>query len=401
MKRRSILHLLAVLLVLTPGIEASAQDDKPQAAPVLGFEELFTAGTLLESSKEFQAAQEEGATLTQKRTALESKPVTEALRLLRVWLNKQGNTVKAGVLVDAPFANLRQFRQLGRALGIEQYVSLANGRVGDAIDSARDGLRFSHVLKPNQYVVWLYSSAIDSNMAISMGRHIEQFSHRDADRLTALAKDWLSTPDLAEVTLEVERNVVLRNYRKQKEQREQEAENAGGTPDDEPDKAVPPELAKLSTAEIKEAQERIPVHLNALFARLQMELKKPYWEVETPAAPPTPKTVSERLAEPFVQMLEATTRSLLMARARQQAYARLLACHAAILRHRWEHDRLPATLEELKLGDTAVDPFSGKMFLYKVEDRKYTLESIGPMGRGSDNTQQRVPLSLTPPPRNQ
>ena len=39
--------------------------------------------------------------------------------------------------------------------------------------------------------------------------------------------------------------------------------------------------------------------------------------------------------------------------AREQARVRVLACHAAILRYRWEHDRLPPSLDVLKLGELA------------------------------------------------
>lgn len=403
MKRRNSLHLALVLLILAPAVSVTAQDEKPKAQPIPGFEELFAAGNLLEASKEFQAAQEEGATLTEKRTALDSKPVAEALRLLRVWINKPGREIKVGALAEAPLANLRHFRVLGRALAIEQYVSLAGGRVDDAIESARAGFRLAHALKPNNYVTWLYGAAIESAMAMNLGRHLEQFSRRDSDRLAILAKDWLNTPDAAPVALEIERNLVLKNYQNMMQQAAQEAASDPTVlPDDADDEPPPPELAKLSPAEIQKAQAEIPAHLNALFVRLQAELKKPLWEAEQPVPPLAPKSASERMAQPFVQLLEEPVRRIFEVRGKQQAMARLLACHAAILRYRWEHDRLPATLEELKLEDTTRDPFSGKSFVYHVLDRKYTLESVGPLARddkGNRQTEQRAPISLTPRPK--
>jgi hypothetical protein len=57
----------------------------------------------------------------------------------------------------------------------------------------------------------------------------------------------------------------------------------------------------------------------------------------------------------------------------------MLGVHAAIRRYRWEYRRLPDSLEQLKLGAVAIDPFTGKPLAYRrVDDRSYTLSSIGP-----------------------
>jgi hypothetical protein len=76
----------------------------------------------------------------------------------------------------------------------------------------------------------------------------------------------------------------------------------------------------------------------------------------------------------------------------------LFGVHAAIRRFRWEQDRLPEGLEELRLGDLATDPFTGKGLLYRRTGRiTYTLSSVGPPKRDAlRNTvpDQRVPVTL-------
>jgi hypothetical protein len=139
--------------------------------------------------------------------------------------------------------------------------------------------------------------------------------------------------------------------------------------------------------------------MNALFTRLQADLKKPYWEAKTPATASEPQTVSERLAQPFVQLLEAPMRRMVELRCKQQSLARMLACHAGLIRYRWERGSLPASLEELKLGDAIIDPFTGQPFRYQPQARRYILESVGPEARDSEGKRiagKHAALSLTP-----
>jgi hypothetical protein len=78
-----------------------------------------------------------------------------------------------------------------------------------------------------------------------------------------------------------------------------------------------------------------------------------------------------------------------------QTRARLLACHAAVLRFRWEYERLPKTLEELRLGPLATDPYSGEPFRYDprpdAKGHPYRLASLGPI---VDETGERRAISF-------
>ena len=91
---------------------------------------------------------------------------------------------------------------------------------------------------------------------------------------------------------------------------------------------------------------------------------------------------------------------MLEARGKLQARARMVGCHAAIRNYRWEHDSLPATLDVLRLGDMAMDPFTGEAFQYKpgADLRGYMLQSAGPPARddkGNIKQGERTPFALT------
>jgi hypothetical protein len=84
--------------------------------------------------------------------------------------------------------------------------------------------------------------------------------------------------------------------------------------------------------------------------------------------------------------------------AKDHARLRLLACHAAILRYRWEQDRLPPDLASLRLGELAIDPFTGQLLEYhQTGARSYSLVSGG-APTSSDNPRAvngREPVSVT------
>ena len=83
---------------------------------------------------------------------------------------------------------------------------------------------------------------------------------------------------------------------------------------------------------------------------------------------------------------------------REEAMVRLLACHTAILRYRWEHDRTPPMLADLNLGDLATDPFTGRLFVLESQGYRYRLYSAGPKTAADDPKaiEGRRPVSVVP-----
>ena len=75
-------------------------------------------------------------------------------------------------------------------------------------------------------------------------------------------------------------------------------------------------------------------------------------------------------------------------------------------RYRWERDRLPDSLADLRLGDLLLtDPYTGRPLLYaRTGETTYTLSSAGPPQRdpatGNTVGSERTPITLpAAPPR--
>jgi hypothetical protein len=106
--------------------------------------------------------------------------------------------------------------------------------------------------------------------------------------------------------------------------------------------------------------------------QLMRTAQKPAWE-RTPADFPQFKRAFN--AEFFDVK---TFRATMDIEAREIAYARLLGCVAAIRLHRQRTGRYPDSLAALRLGDLAIDPFTGAPFVYRVDpQRGFLLYSKG------------------------
>jgi hypothetical protein len=134
--------------------------------------------------------------------------------------------------------------------------------------------------------------------------------------------------------------------------------------------------------------------LDTMVDRLQAELKKPAWE-RSHVRLPDDGSVGARLVALVLPALERAGDSYTS----EEARIRLLACHAAILRYRWEHETLPPNLAVLNLGELAVDPFTGQPLRYELRGtREYRLSSAGPTASTDDPkaVNGRRPISAVP-----
>jgi hypothetical protein len=80
----------------------------------------------------------------------------------------------------------------------------------------------------------------------------------------------------------------------------------------------------------------------------------------------------------------------------ERARLQLLAVHAALRRFRWQYDRVPDHLEELRLGDLIQDPFTGKPLCYQRKGDDYELYSAGPAAFDANGqvTGKSAPINL-------
>ncbi len=129
--------------------------------------------------------------------------------------------------------------------------------------------------------------------------------------------------------------------------------------------------------------------LDGFFNRLIAEMKRPAWERE-------PVELHEHsLAARYAASVVAIMQSVSDLYPREEARVRLLACHAALRRYRWEYEKLPPSLEVLNLGDLTTDPFTGQPLRYEVSGKTYQLTSAGPTAtENSKAVNGRLPISI-------
>ena len=343
------ISLLLCLLLIPP---AAAQETPPSpAGPVFpflfpmptgqnGYEEIVKAGDIAVATPAINEAMDAGYALTDKRRLMRQPQIMEALQLLRDGLAKP---IRAPQGTDDAFKAFAGVRQLARLLSVEQYVLFADGKVGDAIQSARDTLRLGYAMQSQMLIGGLVGTAVDALAIRSLASRLDQLSARDCEALTKLANDWLAAPDPAIAALEAERQYALK----------QVYAVAGGN------SGITPEVHALITTRIRQVQNLL---------RLEPWKRRALPPIEGP-------TVAAELVKNLglddVYMRALDTFTLELAR------VQMLGVHAAIRRYRWEHNRLPASLQELKLGRLGIDPSNGEPFTYRrSSDTQYTLQSV-------------------------
>lgn len=397
-------------LALLMAVPAFAQDEPmPPLKVQPGYEELMEAGLLLKDNKAVDTAQREGATLSQKRAALEDRKAMKALALMRAWLAKAENGLPPSELtVDTAMPWMATSRALTRLMAIEQYVLFADGRNAEAIDQAREGLRFSYAIHGHSLIGWLVSAAMDRIMLVSLGRNLEQMSVRDCNRLMLLAQDWSKTPNFLADVLDQERRVGVAELHKRLDKNGvngltelfQENGDVDKNGDLEPQAAaMVAQAEKMSQQELKQAVARAEEQLNALYAKAQNDLKTPYWKREQKKELRGKQISSQNIAGQLSDLMAPMMGTILQRDTMRQTYARMLVCHTAIRRYRWEYGHPPATLKELRVDEMAIDPYTGDLFRYKVDGDGFQLESAGPIlqdENGNFDPMRRQPFPLLP-----
>jgi hypothetical protein len=408
--------LIGVLLTLTsaPVCRAQAASGPPasvfqQLFPVPtgenGYEELVQAAELAQGSTRLEAALQPGVSLKTMRAALADPPVVLALRLLRTGLTKPILAIRQQMDMDTVFPELRLFRNLGRLLQIEAYVRLADGRSAAAIDCLRDGLKLAQAVQSNFALSGLVGVSLDALAVEGIARHLDVFSLPDCDRLLQLLDTWLAQPSPLARVLQGERDLdiaALRNTRADSGALSKllgiMIDSAQSPPSNNPVDIE--RLTRLKQWVAANPQTFTPVvdqaveMVDSTYQQAFRTLSEPTWTWKDPRLPDEAVTAGQ-LATSVIMPVGRIMERYLIDRAKIQ----LLAVHAAIRRFRWENNRLPGSLQELNLGDRALDPFTGTPLVYTHTSDTYELSSAGSMDRGTAETPPtgaRIPLTLAP-----
>ena len=427
--RRHALGLSVVVAAAAGPSELFAQtppapDDKPEAVfPKLfpqptgdnGYEEIVQAGDLVRASTLAQAVISAGATSTlrQKRNALADPKVSRALGLLKRGLAKPIRSPRATLTATTLFPDFASLRGLTRLLGVYQYVALADGRTSEAVGALRDGLRLAQTVKGEVLIGGLVGVAIEAIVLTRLTRHLDQMTARDCDRLVALAREYLAAPDAAINALESERRFQLAGIESLRNGLA--ALKSGDFADLEEEGAPPDPLdAQIETLFKNDsgAPDRIAdaaiARINTYFDTLITDARLAPYQRTAAAEPPEQAPPGATTEERMVFRLTGLTLPVLSTATTKFTHIRvqvqLLGVHGAVRRFRWERDKLPDALGDLRLPpELATDPYTGTPLVYqKTSETAYALSSAGPPERDENGTVipgKRMPILLPAPPR--
>lgn len=404
---------------------AAGEDERPKSVfPQLfpqptgqnGYEELVLAGEAVRENKTLDAAEQSGVTLATKRAALADPAVRRALALIHQGLQKPIRSPRQTFEVSTLFPDMALMRRLARLIAIYQYVALADGRTGDAINALNDGLQIARAVKGDVLIGGLVGRVIDQIVLTRIARHLDQMSARDCDRLLRLARENLTLPDPTPVTLDTERRATLSAINSL---RNSSADSwlddfFGETEDEQPDplnaafRALAADPVRLEQV-VSAAESRVNTFYDALIAAQRLP---PYQrpEVAQLAAgeaqtiPANVEAANARLSGALVDMFLPVVPGAVDRFDQVRVQLQLLGVHAAVRRFRWENDRLPESLSDLRLSAAlATDPYTGAPLLYeRTGDAAYTLQSAGPPQRDENGKivpGKRAPILLPAPPR--
>ncbi|HTE16873.1 MAG TPA: hypothetical protein VK689_00655, partial [Armatimonadota bacterium] len=279
----------------------------------------------------------------------------------------------------------------------QQYVFLADGRISDAIMNARLGLRLGRAIQTDTMISGLVGVAVNAISITTLGSHLDQLSVRDCALLYQVCLEWLREPDPALGALAAERQGMrntLQELRAGIRARGAGAVNELLSPDpDDRDTAMLKDSISSDPEQAEAAFVQAEKQMDAFLGRVLEEARKPLWQRASLSFQD-----DGSLASRFVSVLMPAYEKVGEAYARDQARIRLLACHAAILQYRWEHDRLPPSLDVLNLGQLTIDPFTGQPVQYQVTGVRYRLASVGPRTEADDPkaVSGRRPVVVTP-----
>lgn len=344
----------------------------PNPTGTNGYEYLVAAGDVVRSASAFNQVDAASGTLAERRRAAADPDAQQAIALLRKGLSMPIASPRNGWNSETRFPELSPFRQLARLLAMQQYVLLADGRVDEAIDCVRDGLALARAAQTEPVLIaGLSGIAMDSLAVAVIARHRDQLAVGDCDRLIDLLTDWLKSkpPIQGELVAEHRQQIGALSLARQ-------------------DPAAILESIDVDTSNPDEALLRAAIAGNASgaglivdqaigianrqFATAIQSLLSPPWErpsLDVPEHSGLGAALFDAVAPSLDRLLDRYTED----RARIQ----LLVLHVAIRRYRWEHDRLPQSLDALKRDDLTIDPFTGKQFGYRVSGDTYDLYSAG------------------------
>ncbi len=371
----------------------------PHPTGTNGYEDLVLACDALQESDIYPKLDQNwsNTTLEEMRSAFADPPVQKALLLLKNGLNKPIASPQKMEEVEplTLFPQYAFFRKLARLLSLKIFADATDGKSYEVIEATEMSLQIGYNVGQDTLISGLVGIAIDVIAINRMAQFVAQLSLKECDRLSSLLDSRLKAPLTAVKLFTNERDFTLRMLDKDRLKVDEilPLPTKDREPLTEEENAL---RAKLTgdPAELKRLLEASRDYVKTIYNTAIENASLSAWKRK----PEMPHVVKESSVTMLGELISPSYDQALMRYDQNQARLQLLALHVAIRRFRWKHDRLPATLKELKHPELLTDPFTGEPLIYSIlpQGETYDLHSVGAIinDEAGKPTRVRNPLYL-------
>ena len=359
----------------------------PQPTGKNAYEDFVRAAELLKSSPVWAEAQQRN-TLSSRRRALGDPAVRQARALIDAAMLKPLSSPIRELTIATTFPEFAGFRDCARLLSAEMHVLFSEGRTAAALVSFSQGMRLGTAPKAIVLIGGLVGIAIDAILLARIKIHLEQLTPRDCDRVQATLREHVEADrGNAEKALAAEMRFVESMLPYLETSLKETVE--GALMADEEDSA----LANVRMQ--AEAIDSDPIAKKRVIAAFLQgakahQARAQAYLINPQVLSPEPKLSEGTLEGALVNSLTPVYTRAVEKFVQDRIQCQLLYCHTAIRKYKWEWEKLPDSLDAMKLADWALDPYTRQAFRYEKKGESYELFSVGPR----DEEGKRAPVHL-------
>jgi hypothetical protein len=350
-----------------------------------GYEEYLAAADIVRTP-DFARA-EDGTAWVQDGESGDAKAYLKAAKdetssfAQAVTLVRQGNT--KGVTDPRPawvafYPEARPLKLVARLMTREADVEFGDGKVDLGVQTLLDGLQFSWNMRVGPLPMDYAGKSCEAVVLSDACEHLAEINADQAARLLKAVQVRLSAPRpiLETITKSGEEgDAYIQNFLAHPDQ-------VSGDADGDGDRKTDSRILKIQGLSQDEKRDLYSLCIDKLNTELKLRLTvlrkaDSQWGLTAKSSPAATDGM-ERLAAFVVEHYPALQRDVLAAEARHEIQLRLFALGLQIAQFKSKEGRLPTSLEEVKAGPDALDPTTGKQFVYAVDaNGNYTLVSEG------------------------
>jgi hypothetical protein len=337
-------------------------------------------------NEEYYSAAKRYQNLTQLQLRREAVRIAgAALELVAKGNRKQVFDPRIEKSWETTFPELAEMRTVARLATAAAYLAYADGQPGKGNQYLIDALEMGHQISRGVLIARLVGIAVHATVLAAYEKLLPLMTASDAGKIIVSVPRWVSNPPAAVATLEAEFAFMQRNVAKMFDR----IEDAQGLLFSEEKKSIAENtasdlLTRMSLADKQRVIQICQEHFAKQRDRLLASYRRPESEWDLPVDlddDPYPETKAVRTAEDFGQyvasMITPAFTQIGSAEIRNRSQLRVLQMAAAVVRYKWEHDKLPATLAEAVGEESLTDPVSGDKFQYEVQGSGFKVWSKG------------------------